>query len=76
MASRHGLKALAILTLAATLALGACGRRGALDVPGTTSETTTGYAAEANDPAVQPVQPSDEQTVQPASDRFFLDFLI
>lgn len=66
-----GLKALVLCALALTLALGGCGRRGALDVPAS--------SAVSPDPATtaqtgnQPV----DATAEPADSKSFpLDFLI
>lgn len=72
MGMHRGLKALVLLALAATLALGGCGRRGALETPRSTANSTQPQAAPV-DPAAPP---ADVAAEKPAGKRFFLDPLI
>ncbi|WP_346912130.1 lipoprotein [uncultured Roseibium sp.] len=69
----RGSKALLLCALALTLALGGCGRRGALDVPGAPAATGTSDEAGQIDPAGPA---PEQQDVKPARDSFPLDFLI
>jgi predicted small lipoprotein YifL len=72
MAMHGGSKALVLCTLALTLALAGCGRRGALEDPG--------RAAGPNPPAAEDVEQPNGMEVpageMPERKRFFLDFLI
>lgn len=70
VAMHRGSKALFLCTLALMLALGGCGRRGALEVPATSASAA---APSEND---QTGQTAQQQTVKPASNSFPLDFLI
>jgi predicted small lipoprotein YifL len=72
MGMHRGLKALVLLALAATLALGGCGRRGALESPGSAANSTQPEAAPV-DPAAPP---ADTATEKPPRKGFFLDPLI
>jgi predicted small lipoprotein YifL len=69
----RGSKALLLCALALTLALGGCGRRGALEVPEAPAATGTSGDTGRADPAGQT---PEQQDVKPARHSFPLDFLI
>lgn len=70
MARHRELKALSFCALALMLALSGCGRRGALDVPGTSATTPAPVVdTKGNQPAKPPAEPAKPKS-------FFLDFLI
>lgn len=70
IAMHWGSKALLLSTLSLMLALGGCGRRGALDIPAAPAATATSGETGQTDQSTQ------EQKVKPARNDFPLDFLI
>ncbi|MBD1546467.1 hypothetical protein [Roseibium aggregatum] len=70
VAMHWGSKALLLCALSLMLALGGCGRRGALDIPAAPAATAT------SGDDVQTGRTTQQQTVKPAGNSFPLDFLI
>jgi len=70
LAMQSGSKALILFALSLMLALGGCGRRGALEIP-----AASGSAAPPAEYG-QTGQVQDQQEVRPARNSFPLDFLI
>ncbi|WP_305986678.1 lipoprotein [Roseibium sp. MMSF_3544] len=63
-------KILALIGLCLSLTLAGCGRKGALDVPGTPEAAETGAVDPADAPPPPQLEPESEK------ESFFLDFLI
>ena len=71
LAMHRGSKTLILCALSLMLALGGCGRRGALEVPSAPAASTTASGEDA-----QTGQQPQQQNVKPARKDFPLDFLI